>query len=370
MIRLAFLGVLLAAGLLAYLGFAVMRGSGTDEAQATADLSDAPAPEPATDDGSRLYFLQDQDLTTGDLALVLHRAGPNGEDLIVTDPAALQQARADAYITIQSTGGQTLGAQVLAVMGVPPEQTIASLYRDDTLVFHVTCGSTTCGPAAQDGSVNLAGLAAVADPLVRIDDQYDDYNAYLDALSALAADPDFALLGLQPSLVDTHPVAQMTPKASLALPSIIRRADQPLDVNTHTALLTALLQDVLPDGSSVDAVTLRDLGAPVVVDADNGRPATAGGQPIIYPDVQFYTPYVAISGVSDLPDASLEALTEQTLLRVDFEDDGAAFIASLGIPCPDCFGIQARGDTYDVATVIHRQPEVYRLSYYDLREAP
>ncbi|WP_375281031.1 hypothetical protein [Pseudooctadecabacter sp.] len=374
MIRLASLGVLLAAGVLAYLGFALMRGSGGDPSETPADVAEAtapPAPQAqSASQAARLYFLQDQDLTTGELALILHGAGPQGEDLIVTDTAALQAAQADASVTSESTTGQVFGAIVLAVMGVPPEQMIASLYRNDSLVLHVTCASTTCGDFAEDGHVDLAGLDAVADPLIRIDDSYDDYTSYLDALTAIAADPDFALLGLRPNRDETHPVAQSTPKASMALPTIVRPADQPLDVNTHTALLSALLQDTLPEGISVDAVTIRDLGPPVVVDADNGRPATAGGQPILFPAVRFYTPYVAISGASDLPDQTLEALTEQTLLRVDYASDAKAFIASLGVPCPDCFDIEARGDTYAAATVIHRQPETYPLSYYDLREAP
>ena len=374
MIRLASIGVLLAAGLLAYLGFALMRGSGGDPADTPPEVAEAPvAPAPQEQPPSssaRLYFLQDQDLSSGELALILHGAGPQGEDLVVTDTAALQAAQNDAFVTSESTAGQALGAIAVTGTDIPPEQMIASLYRDDSLVLHVTCASTTCGDFAAKGHVDLAGLDQVADPLIRIEDSYGDYAGYLDALAAIAADPDFALLGLRPNPDETHPVAQSTAKASMALPTIVRSADQPLDVNTHTALLSALLQDTLPEGISVDAVTIRDLGAPVVVDADNGRPATAGGQQILFPAVRFYTPYVAISGASDVPNRALDALTDQTLLRVDYADEAKAFIASLGVPCPDCFAIEAQGDTYAAATVIHRQPETYPLSYYDLREAP
>ncbi|SLN21323.1 hypothetical protein [Pseudooctadecabacter jejudonensis] len=340
MIRLAFLGVVLGAGLLAYLGFAVMRSSG-DAPAPTAESAPTPEITEAADQPSaapRRVFLQGEDLSNGMLVLVLHGAGTGGADLVVTDRDALMAAQDSAWVTEGDTP-------------------IATLYRDDATALTVT------GDAE---NADLSTLTAAADPLIQIDDVYDDYTAYLDALTAIAADPDFALLGH----ADVHPAPQQTPSATLVLPTITRPATQSLNVETHTALVSALVSDALPAGTTLKALTITPLGAPIVIDADNGRAATAGGAEIPFPEVQVYSVTATLSGTSDLSDETLQSLTDQTTLTIDYTDEARAFIARLGLPCADCFAIAPKGDTYTEATITTRQAEAYPLSYYDLREAP
>jgi len=397
MIRAAFLGVALVAGLIAYMAFALVRGQGGErpaEAAITALQPADNAANPATglapdmppatpaEPAAGLYFLRNLDLGTGSLALILYGAGSDataqgsraGEktDLVVTDPSALRAAQTAAHFAVLPDHP----ALALSQTAAHDAQVVAALYRDDTLVTQVVCTASSTGSTTGSSCAEAferftdAGLLAAADPLVRIDDQFDSYDAYLDTLAAIANDANFAVLDLRPEGGGTHPVAQSVPTASMALPTIVRTSDLPLNRDTHGALLLAILRDTIPEGITVDAITIQELGSPIVVDADNGRPATAGGVPISFPALQYYTPYVALSGAADVPDDTLDALTGQTLLRADFDDAAARFIASLGLPCADCFRIAPVGDTFDAATVIHRQPELYPLAYYDLREAP
>ncbi len=367
MIRLASVAVLLVAGLLAVGGFLLVR-SGGPVPQGDAAVEEVPAP--VAEEDTRVFFLADQDLETGLLTLVLHDAGENDADLVVTDQAAIRAARDTAYYNTKTTGGQSFGALALAVMGVPPQQRIVSLYRDDTLVFHLTCGSTTCGPFAQNTDRDLAGLLDVAQPLVRIEESFDNYSAYLDALAFVAAEPDFALLGLGPALDMDHPVPQQTPSLILGLPTISRLAEAPLDVDLHAPLLEALVQEVLPPGAEVTEVVIRELGNAVVLDADNNRPATRGGAEIPFPGALFYNPRVTIQGTATLPAETLQELTEITLLEADWQDGATAFITGLGLDCSDCFTVQLKAELRPDARVISFNPEFYFLSYYDLRDAP
>ncbi len=361
MIRLAFIGVLVIGGLLAFAGFSLVRSTGGDPPPQTAEgITEAPttpqtiAPEPAPDGPAPVYFLAGQDLENGQLALVLYGAGPDETNLVVTDRSALQAARDTAFLATDETGG-----------GAP----LVALYRDDALVFTLTCGSTPCAAdASQSGDIDM--LIATAQPLAQIDEVFDDYTAYLDTLAAIQSAPDFAVLDLTAEGGGTHPVAQTTPNARIALPTIHRASDRPLNVDTHAALLTALIRDALPPGVTLTDLRIDPMQQARVVDADNRRPATRGGAEILFPDVQFHAPSFAISGASDLPDAILDTLGEQTLLRTDWDDAAATFIAGLGFDCADCLDVQMQGDVYDRATVVEQTPERYALSYYDLREAP
>lgn len=368
MIRAAFLGVLVLAGLLAYGGFALVKsgGSGVDIVDTAPDVETPSDPETAT----RQYFLADQDLGGDDISLILYGAGPSSEDMVVTDAQAIRAAKDLAWILADPTLGEVAGSVVVAMMGVSPQQRIATLYRGEDFAFHVTCGSMTCGDFAGGDTLDYAGLLDVAKPLIRVEDTFDDYTDYLDALSAIAADPDFALLGLLPATDQTHPVAQTEPRLTLALPTIYKSAAEPLDTESYSAQVSAVIAQSLPDGATVASVTVTDMGNAILVDADNSRPALQGGAEIVFPDVQFYSQTAQISGVADLSDDSLDAITTATLQRIDWDDPAATFIQSLGLECADCFEVQVKGDTYDAARVILRIPESYYIPYYDLRDPP
>ncbi|AKS45573.1 hypothetical protein SAMN05444287_0669 [Octadecabacter temperatus] len=376
MIRLAFLLVTLVGGLIAFGAFYLVRGSGTQTTGTTAAVAEqpieapTPAPEPEPDTSARLYFLADQYLDTGEIALVLDRAGPNGTSVVITDPAAIKNAQDLAFVNTETTGGEVAGAIVLGAMGVPLEQRIAALFRDDELVLEVTCGSTTCGDFASAEDADFAGLLDAAEPLVPIEEYYDTYATYLEALAFIANEPDYALLGLKANRDQAHPVPQAIPEAIVTLPTIHQSTSQPLDTETHAALLSALVQGALPEGVTISSINIEDHGAAILVDADNGLPATRAGAEIPFPDVLFYTPHINLTGASSLPDDLLETLTSETLSRVEWDDASKAFIQDLGLTCTDCYNFQIKGDVYDEATVIHSVPERYDLTFYDLRDAP
>lgn len=377
MIRLAFLGVLALAGLLAFAGYSLVRNTGGTSVDDTTAAQAAPQatveavpdaePEPTT---TPIYFLADQDLDTGALVLVLGHAGEGGGSVIVTDVSALKAAQDSAHINADPTDGEIIGSIALGMLGLAPEQRLAALFRDDELVLEVRCGSTTCGPNAADEDVDYAGLIAASRPFERAEETFDSYDAYLNALSFIASDPDYALLGLKPSSGGTHPVPRDTPTATIALPTIYRSAEQPLNVDTHTALLSALVSDALPDGITLTGLTMTAHGPAIVTDADNGLPATRGGAEIPFPDVLFYTPEFTISGASDLPDDVMQSLTEDTTLRIDWDAAQDGFLTGLGLTCSDCFILRIKGDTYDAATVVSRDPERYQIAFYDLRDTP
>lgn len=361
MIRLAFVAVLAVAGLLAFMGFSLVRNTG-DAPQAEGAQTPPPADEVLAEEAAPLPtqapFLQDIDLASGMLALVLYRAGPDATDLVIIDQAALQAAQGMATLTTDAgTSDQA---------ATPRDQRIAALYRDDTLVTVFTCPATGCPSLADPDSANLAGLLDAAQPLPLLEDIYDDYTQYLDALAFIAADPNFALL----DRAAAHPLPQQTPTATLILPTISRSADNLLDLDTHAALLKALLADSLPQGVSVQTLTITPMGNPIVVDADNGRPATRGGAEFPYTPAVLYHVEVQIAGAADLDADTLAAMTDQTRMQIDWQENGAEYIASLGLECTDCFEVRAKGETYDSATVTDITPETYSLIYYDLREAP
>ena len=368
MIRLAFFVVVLVAGILAFGAFSLVRSFGTPQMPQASAPVETPVPVENTTqaEDARHYFLVDQDLSDGDVALVLYRAGNDGETVVVTDIDALRAAQDLAYVNTRTTGAEL----VLGIMGVPPKQRIAALFRNDEMVLEVRCGSTTCGDFASPDDIEFAGLLGAALPLIPLQETHDTYDGYLDTLTFIQQNSGFALLGRAPGRDETHPVAQQIASGIVALPTIYRSADQPLDVQTHTALLRALIEDAMPDGVTLGALTIHTHDPAIVVDADNRRPATRAGAEIPFPDIAFYTPQFEINGAATLPEDLLESLTENTLLRVDWDDVADRFIQGIGFECADCYDVQIKGDSYNRATVIHSVPERYIIDFYDLRDTP
>jgi len=288
----------------------------------------------------------------------------------VTDRAALKAAQNSAFINTSSSDGDLTRAFELGISGAPSQQRIAALYRDDELIMDLRCLSDTCAADLTDEDVDYAGLLDVSRPLERVEEHYDNYEDYLSALSFIASDSNFALLGLTPSSDTAHPVPQDTPTATIALPTIYSNAAQPLDAGTHSALLTALITEALPSGVTLTNLTITDHGPSIVVDADNGLPATRGGAEIAFPDVLFYTPAFTISGASDLPDDVMQSLTRDTTQRVAWDATAEGFLRGLGLTCSDCHLLRIKGDSFDDATVITRDPELYSIAFYDLRDTP
>ncbi len=111
MIRLAFLGVILLAGLLAFGAFFLARGDGGGPPQATASEPTSAVPvedpvEPAAD-ATLLYFLKDIDLTQGPVTVVLHDALTGQGDMFVRDPDVITAAQDVAYVNTSTSAVST-----------------------------------------------------------------------------------------------------------------------------------------------------------------------------------------------------------------------------------------------------------------------
>lgn len=370
MIRLAFLGVFLLAGLLAFGAFFLARGSVNDDVVAI-EASVPPVVEtPQEEDvDTRLYFLRDLDLLAGPLTVVLRDAITGNGDMVVRDKTAILTAKPTAYINTAPTGGEVAGLVVLAMMGVPPENTVIEIFRGDTLIAAVQCASTTCGDFASDMDIDLGPLLTAAQPLIREQSFADNYDDYLTDLSAINQSPDYMFLDLRPE--NAAPQTRQIARMELYLPTLVTPAGDTVDANVLSALARSVVDPVLPDGASINGVTFSSSGQGIVADMDSGTPSLAGGAEILFPDVEFTNIRISIEGASALSDAALQTLTDQPLAQTDYTDSFAAFVRDrLQSSCEDCFRVKMRGDHYDAATVTLSEPEGYRLDYYDLRDPP
>lgn len=372
MIRLASFGVLLLGGLIAFGAFYLARGSEAEVPQAAAQpsspASEAPTPE-VTTTAERLFYLQDIAFDEGDITLVLFGDDPRTDITIIRDQAALQAAKDTAYVAAEATGGQAAGSFVLALMGAPISETVAQIYRRDSLIASVTCINTACGSFVQNPDINHAGLLDHATPHQLIHDQFDDYATYMDTILAISENPDFMLLDQRPR--DDFPAEPQVPSLTLALPTYAHPADTAFDAATHEALLQAAIASHLPDGASIERVNVTALGPSVIADSDNNQPVTAGGAPILFPDAHFYSMEAQITGITDLPADAYDQITAATVPAYDPMPAFAEFVtARLQTSCADCFVLKIDGPNLRAAERSDWQSEHYTLSYYDLREAP
>jgi hypothetical protein len=375
MIRLAFLGVILLGGLIAFAGFYLVRGSETtllDVPQlAQPDPTPTPPVVPIVAEAERLYFLQGVDLDQGSIALVLFNLG--SDPLIVRDIDVIKAAQDGAFVNMMGPDGQPTGQFIPATIAAPPEGApqvlIAQIYRDDGLIGTVSCVISACGSFADTPDINYAGLRATAAPIQRIADRFDSHADYLSTIDAIAADPFFMLLHARPQT--DFPQPRNAASMQIQLPTVIAPTSAPLDAIAHEILVSSALRSVLPDGASLRDVTITDLGHGVVGDGDSRTPVLAGGAPIPYPDVRYYSATAWVDGAADLDQGALDTLTNQTLDQYDFETDFAIFARErLQSDCADCFWILVDGGSDDDARVIQSQPETYDLEYFDLRDTP
>jgi len=368
MIRMAFIFVLLLGGMIALGGFFLVRGSEILLVDAPQQEQTAPTqPAPIVTEAEKLYFLQGIDLDQGDVALVLFNLGP--APLIVRDIDVIKVAQDSAYVTMTGTEGQTLGQFTPATETAPNEDNIAQIYRDDRLVGTASCATSACGSFADTPDINYADLRTASAPIQRIEDRFDTHADYLSTIDAIAADRDFMLLHARPQT--NFPQPRDTASMQISFPTVIAPTSAPLDAVAHELLVSFALTSVLPDGASLRDVTITDLGNGVVGDGDSRTPVLAGGAPISYPDVRYYSVTAWVDGVADLDQSALNTLTNQTLDQFDFAADFAIFaLERLQSNCADCFWILIEGGSSPRARVIQSQPESYALEYFDLRDTP
>lgn len=372
MIRTAFVGLIALAGLLAFGAFYLGRGSGEDVVSDVAEIAaevETPvvtAPPVATP----LYYLSEIDLTSGEIALVFFDEG-NGEAIgVLRDTNVLAAAKTEAAlpaVSPEDIGGS--GFRLLSTAAALVD-TYAQIYRDDLLIASIECSGDACTGFDGGPGMNDAGLRAAALPLARVDDTFDTYDDYLATIDAISRDPFYMFLHGR-RLSDPFPVDRIIPTLRLALPTVTTPASSPLDISVHEAALEAVLAAALPEGASLTAIEITSLGTGVVGDTDSGTPTLAGGAPIPYPDVLHYSVTVDIAGISDLSADTLDALSSQTARRYDYAADFADFTRDrLQSSCTDCFEVLVEGANGNTARIIDSRAELYRLTYFDLREAP
>lgn len=373
MIRLAFFGVILLGGLIAFAGFYLVRGA-EPTPTGTQQLAqpDPTPPPPAVAQAEKLYFLKGIDLDQGDIALVLFNLGP--DPLIVRDIDVIRAAQGSVYVNMTDAAGQIAGqftpaTDATPTITAPPEDIIAQIYRDDTLVGTISCAISACGSFVDTPDINYAGLRTAAAPIQRIEDRFDTYADYLSTIGAIAADPDFMLLHARPQ--SGFPQSRNPATMHISFPTVIAPTSAPLDAVAHELLVSLALTAFLPDDASLRDVTITDLGNGVVGDGDSRTPVLAGGAPIPFPDVRYYSVTAWVDGAADLDQGALDTLANKTLDQYDYATDFAIFTQErLQSDCADCFWILVDGGSRDDVRVIQSQPESYDLDYFDLRDTP
>ena len=372
MIRFAFLGVILLAGLLAFGAFYLAKGSEGQPVEITSGTPDGPSPAaeaPATPEVEKLYFLRGIDFDLGDITLVLFQADTDDDSkVIIRDQAALLAAQDSAYVNTTSQTGEAAGSLLLDMIAEPTAETIAQIYRDDVLIASVTCPNATCGHFADSPDIDYAGLRDFAVPHVKVNDEFDSYEDYLATIEGVATDPNYMLLDQRP-VVD-FPLPRRDAHLIIELPTV-STDDPSFNAALHEALVQTAITPLLPDGASLDWVQITDLGPAVLADQDNNQPVLAGGEPIEFPGANFFTVRARINGVTTLPTDVYDALTSATLRQIDLEAALPAYVESaLQTECLDCFVLKVEGTITTDARAFDWRNEAYYLNYYDLREAP
>lgn len=371
MIRLAFLGVLALAGLLAFGAFYLAKGTEGEPVEITTGTPDGPSPAseaPATPEVEKLFFLRGIDFTLGEITLVLSQAGPDQGRVIIREQAALIAAKDRAYVNTTTTTGEAAGSLLLTIMGTTPEETIAQIFRDDVLIASVTCPNTSCGHFAESSDIDYAGLVSAATPHQVINDTFENYDDYLATIQAVTEDPDYMLLDLRPNV--DFPLPRKPGHLIVELPTVATD-DATFNPALHDALVQAAIEPLLPDGASLEWVRLTDLGPGILSDKDNNQPVLVNGAPVTFPGTQFFAVRARIDGITTLPADVYVALTAATKRQTDY---GAAFPdfvrANLETTCVDCYLLKVEGELTTEARPFDWRNESYYLNYYDLREAP
>ncbi len=381
MIKTAYLAVLVLAGLLAFGLFSLVSNTGGRAPQEPAPASqtasqsapqdetqeDGNTGEGAQQESERVFFLRDIDLDAGDITLLLFNAGEERTTVVVRDPEALRAAQDTAYINTHTTGGQALGSLALGLMGAPPVDTIAEIYRDDVLIGSVSCTNTACGQHAETPDIDYAGLLEAAQPAAVIEDTFDSYLSYLATIEEVTEYPDFMFLNLRGNI----PVDRKRSEVIIALPSVILPDTEPLDEDAHKSRIEIAMAGRLPEGATLTEITFEPLGAAVIGDIDNNEAVLVEGAPVPFPDMRFFAVHARIQGTASLPPAFYDAITPATTLRSEVDDAFAVFVTDrMQTTCVDCFFLKVEGPYADVAQPESATVEAYYLSYYDLREAP
>lgn len=371
MIRLAFLGVLAVAGFLAFGAFYVAKGSEGQPTEITTGTQDGPSPAaqaPDTPEVEKLFFLRGIDFDAGEITLVLFQAASDQDRLIIRDQAALRSAQGSAYINTTTTTGEEAGALLLAMMGAAAEETVAQIFRDDVLIASVTCAISSCGRFASSPDIDYAGLLDFGVPYQTLNDDFDSYDAYLATIEAITTDPNYMLLDQRPQV--DFPLPRRLGHLIVELPNVVTD-DLSFDPALHEALVQAAITPLLPDEATLDWVQITNQGPAILADKDNNQPVLAGGVPIAFPNVRFFTVQARIDGVTTLPTDVYGALTQATLRQIDIDARFPDFVTStLQTDCIDCYFLSVEGSLSDETRAFDWRNEAYYLNYYDLREAP
>lgn len=374
MIRLAYIGVFLLAGLLAYGAFALVRGSGGNTVQIAQQplpkATPAVAPAPVEPEIEKLFFLRDIDLDLGEITVILNRAGPDASTLIIRDQDVLRAAQDAAFVNTMATTISDVEPFVMSVNGGGSNsEKIAQVFRDDVLIATLNCASDICDGDQNDRDVNYANLIDASVPFQILSDHFDTYEDYISTIEAIIRDPNYMLLDRRPN--EGFPQDRQIPTLTIELPNVIIAADELFDQTAYETLLRDTLTPLLAEDAAIGYVLVEDQSFAVLGDKDDNQPALLNGQPVPFPSAKFYTVRVQITGLTSVPPATYDALTERTAQRWDVDDAFETFVTStLNTTCVDCYFLKVQGGFIDHARALGWQGESYSLDYYDLREAP
>ena len=379
MIRLAFLGVFLIGGLIAFGAFYLVRGSESDIPEAPVEQVDAqtetpttPVPEatPDVEEPPKVeayYFLRELDLGDGEISLTFFSAA--GETLLVRDADAIYAARDTAFSDAAAIELVPAGTLPEITFGISPRAVVGMIFSDGALLYLLKCIERFCSVPEKGPVVEYAGLLDGAVPIQRVEDNFDSYDDYLATIEAINTDPNYMLLNMRPYFEFPQPKGTST--MEIALPTVIVSNTGGFDSTAHEILVATALSSVLPEGATTRNVTITNLGAGLVGDRDNNAPVLAGGAPMRYPDVSYFSVSALIDGAAALDQSALDTLAQQTTDQYNFETEFGNFVRDrMQSNCVDCFLILVEGGVHDDARIPQTAPETYELVYYDLRDTP
>ena len=130
------------------------------------------------------------DTAGADIDIVLGPIVTGGEAMVITDDAWIAQNAEALWFERTGGAGPVIGAVIFGLMGMPPEQFIATVYRNRAPVVRFACLSVTCINRLVSGMEDFDAASLPGQPVGRFTGTFSDHGAYLDAHRAALNDTD------------------------------------------------------------------------------------------------------------------------------------------------------------------------------------
>lgn len=132
-------------------------------------------------------ILEGVDLSSDDIDIIFGPIVAGERAQLVTDDAWLADNLDALWFEPESGAGPVIGAVVMGLMGMPPEQHIATVYRNGTAIERFACLSVSCLQDFSSGMGDFEGRLP-GQPVRQTSTSFADHDAYLAAHRAAAAD--------------------------------------------------------------------------------------------------------------------------------------------------------------------------------------